>query len=99
MNLVPRTQFTMEAVLKNQNLFITKKDLKDAVFTECFEISLSVPIVLVCDGLAQEIKRLLSQKGLPVEPLFELDITATDSLLTTFIMRRKERFAIYIVNH
>jgi hypothetical protein len=50
----------MEAVLKNQNLFVTKKDLKDAVFTECFEISLSVPIVLVCDGLAQEIKKFLS---------------------------------------
>ena len=89
----------MEAVTKSEKLFVTKKDLKEAIFAECLEISLSVPIVLVCDGLAQEIKRMLSQKGLPVEPLFELDITATDSVLSTFIMRRKERFAIYIVNH
>ena len=89
----------MEAATKSEKLFVTKKDLKEAIFAECLEISLSVPIVLVCDGLAQDIKRMLSQKGLPVEPLFELDITATDSVLTTFIMRRKERFAIYIVNH
>jgi len=37
---------------------------------------------------------MFSQKGLTIEPLFELDITATDSVLITFIMRRKERFAI-----
>lgn len=89
----------MEAVTKSEKLFMTKKDLKDAIFAECLEISLSVPIVLICDGLAMEIKKILSQKALPVEPLFELDITAIDSVLTTFIMRRKERFATYIVNH
>ena len=89
----------MEAVTKSEKLFIIKKDLNDAIFAECLEISLSLPIVLICDGLALEIKKMLSQKGLPVEPLFELDITATDSVLTTFIMRRKERFATYIVNH
>jgi hypothetical protein len=89
----------MEAMAKSEKLFMTKKDLKDAIFAECLEISLSVPIVLNCDGLALEIKNMLSQKALPVEPLFELDITAIDSVLTTFIMRRKERFATYIVNH
>ena len=78
---------------------MTKKDLKDAILSECLELSLSVPIVLVCNGVAQDIKKLLSQKGLPVEPLFELDVTATDSVLATFIMRRNERYAIYIVNH
>jgi hypothetical protein len=38
---------------------MTKKDLKDAIFTECLEISLSVPIVLVCDSMSQEIKKML----------------------------------------
>jgi hypothetical protein len=89
----------MEAVTKSEKLIMTKKDLKDAIFAECLEISLSVPIVLICDGIALEIKKMLTQKGLPVEPLLELDITDIDSVLTTFIMRRKERFATYIVNH
>jgi hypothetical protein len=50
----------MEAVTKSEKLFVTKKDLKDAIFAECLEMSLSVPIVLICDGLAQEIKKMLS---------------------------------------
>jgi hypothetical protein len=57
--MVPRTQYMMEASIKTQQLFVTKKDLKDAVLSECLEMSLSVPIVLVSDGLAQEIKKML----------------------------------------
>ena len=57
--MVPRTQFMMEAQTKNEKLFVTKKDLKDAILSECLEMSLSVPVVLVCDELAQEIKKML----------------------------------------
>jgi hypothetical protein len=49
----------MEASIKTQQLFVTKKDLKDAVLSECLEMSLSVPIVLVSDALAHEIKKML----------------------------------------
>jgi hypothetical protein len=44
---------------KNEKLFVTKKDLKDAILSECLEMSLSVLVVLVCDELAQEIKKML----------------------------------------
>ncbi len=49
----------MEAVAKSERLLVTKKDLKDAIFAECLEISLSVPVVLICEGLALEIKKML----------------------------------------
>ena len=75
---------------------MTKKDLKDAIFTESFEISLSVPIVLVCDGVAQEIKKMLSQKGLPVEPLFELDITASHRQCLDHFIHAKKREIRYL---
>jgi len=52
-------------------LFSTKKELKAAVVEECLNTSLKVPIVLVCDEIAQEIKKSLAQRSLPIEPLFE----------------------------
>ena len=60
-----------EAQCRNQLLFSTKKELKAAVVEECSNTSLTVPIVLVCEETAQEIKRSLAQKSLPIESLFE----------------------------
>jgi hypothetical protein len=52
-------------------LFSTKKELKNAVVEECLNTSVMVPIVLVCDEIAHEIKKSLAQRSLPIESLFE----------------------------
>jgi hypothetical protein len=33
--------------------------MKEAILKECFEISLLVPIVLICDEMGPEIKKML----------------------------------------
>jgi hypothetical protein len=49
--------------------------------------------------MAQEIQKILKQKGLPLEALFESEVAATDSAINTFTLKRQDRFPIYLVNH
>ncbi len=49
----------MEATCQKELLFSTKKDMKEAILKECMEVSLLVPIVLVCQDMAAEVCKLL----------------------------------------
>jgi len=70
-NMIPREQFRMEATCKREVLYVTKKEMKEAILKESLETSLLVPIVLVCQDMAAEVYKTLKQKGLPIEAFFE----------------------------
>ncbi len=54
--------------------------------------------MLIADDMASALTKSITSKGIPVECLFQLNLAAIDSVMTTFVLKQHGRYSVYITN-
>ncbi len=66
---------------------LSKKEYLQEIALQCSEITVERPVVLIADQNAAALGKAIASKGVPVEGLFQHNLPAVDSAMSTFVLK------------